>query len=361
MCNPVTFRTQLLHTATSLDEKAQCSAERVRILTNDELSLKVICMQHEVKERITRALSSKYDKFEVVTHEDATKVKNNDQSTKGSVEHSLYMEIEYTTIFGEFKMDLPESNLPQHHCIDLLEKGCFLEPVLCKSMRIDENIIGNKLHQELPKLSVTVYGTDEKDLDYCLHAPMRGIGLAQFRKHKPCIKYLATAGLADCHAIIFWDRIKKRACMAHFIERDMCQESFDLMLASMNDSCSSNLRMFAVGGHTHKMTRSCSFFKFIEKYATSKNIEILQTFLGNHGKRPSDVIFDVESGVLFELVIKENTTKHKLGLFDANEDHHGEQVCFKNNSGRGIKYRFADEKNKDLLIPVSVEFSVRTS
>ena len=359
MCNPIPFKSPQ-NKLSSLDEEAQAPAkERVRILSEDELSLNMVEMQEDVRERITKALTSKYDNSEIVTHGGALKIKNKNQSVKHFVEHWLYLEVERKPISGEFKTDITESNLPQHHCIGLLETEQFVEPVLCKSMRIDENIINGRLCHKIPKLDVIVCDKESSDTKFCLHAPMCGIGLASFRQDQPSIKYLATAGLKDCHAIIFWDGFNQVASMSHFDQADMCQEAFDLMLESMSYHQSSDLRMFVIGGYTHKMTRFPSFFNFIEDYAKSKKISVDQTFLGNHGGRPSDVIFDVETGTLFELVVKENLTRHKLGLFDANKYEHGKIISFRGSSDHEVKYRFADAKNSDLLIPILAEASFK--
>ncbi len=358
MCNPILPKGQQFNTATSLDEEASDHAKKkMRTLTEDELSLKMVQMQHSASEWITRALSSNEDEFEIINHEGSIKVKNNNQSIKYSVEHELYLGIEYTTESGEFKNKIPESNLPKHHCFNLLVTEQFVEPVLCRSMRIDENIVADRLCHKIPKLSIIACEKENPDTKFCLHAPMCGIALASFRQDQPGIKYLATAGLACCHAIIFWDSTNQVATMSHFMQKDMCPEAFDLMLASMSYRDPSNLRMYIIGGHTHRMTHFPGFFNFIEEYVKSKNIYIHQTFLGNHGGRPSDVIFDVEDGTLFELAVKENLTTHKLDSFDASTLNHGEEVCFRTKSNREVKYRFTSEKNRSLLIPVIAELS----
>ncbi len=259
---------------------------------------------------------------------------------------------------GEFENRKGEPDLPKHHTLDVLENDDFYEVVLSKSFRIDGCVIGNKLYDKLPKLGVTVHESYEDGLDSCLYTPMLGISLAQFRKDSTCIKYLCTTRLKCCYGVIFWDNVKQKACMGHFLYDDTAQESFDIMLSSMSDSSFTDLRMFIIGGFSMRMTYKNGYFKFIEKYAASKNIEILQTFLGNNGERPTDIIFDVESGELFELIVKENYANYNLDIDCAYDDRHGKEVLFNNFNGRRSKYRLADEKTKNLIIPVSVNLIV---
>ncbi len=58
MIDSIDFATQLNHSSISLETKDQSSIEGVRVLTSDELSLKVVCMQSKIQEKIDRKLSS---------------------------------------------------------------------------------------------------------------------------------------------------------------------------------------------------------------------------------------------------------------------------------------------------------------
>lgn len=374
MCNPVFLKGKYLYTDTSLNEKSpEYVKEKVRTLTNSELSLKVVDIPFEpsVRERIIEMEDDKYFQIDQSIGKNHIKIKPKYSVLIRSMKLEIHCHIEKGEHprISSWPCD-HKSKFTQYYCLDFLETDGFFESVLCKSMRIDENIITNRLCHNLPQLNITVCSEENSKTDFCLHAPMRGIGLSVFSENQPKIKYLATAGLYDCYAVIFWNSVNQETSMAHFLLDDLCPTAFDLMIESMSKCDIANIKMFVVGGYTHKLAMFPGFFSCIEKYAISKNIYIHQTFLGNQGQRPKNIIFDVESGILFKLSVKENLTKHKLTLVNAANFDHGEKVHFIKNLDAGTEcsfateyereYRLFDGKNKDLLIPVLAEISVET-
>ena len=100
----------------------------MRVLTSDELSLKVVCMQSKIQEKIDRKLSSGFVKVEIVNDQGAKKIKKDVPPRPYSLRDHIQGEMT-----GEFENRKGEPDLPKHHLIPSFTGYCnFGSKNLCR-------------------------------------------------------------------------------------------------------------------------------------------------------------------------------------------------------------------------------------
>ena len=252
-----------------------------------------------------------------------------------------------------------------HRVKEEIPSHCFLNfkhtennsscPTFLESHRLNENIIDNIISPPLPVARLSV-STDEytgfRIEDTVMHVAMYQTALTSLSKPKQP-RFLTTTHVHDCHAIVFWDKKTQTAVMTHFMQEDMCEQSFDFMLSKITPYApTKDLTAYIVGGIVKRMGNSDnSFFNFIEKYLNEKNITLKQTFLGEK-KRPTDLVFDCQKGSFYELKII-NKGRYEFGVTD---DRKESTYSFKGASGSDRVYYYTSE-NEDHFIPVTLTVS----
>lgn len=163
-------------------------------------------------------------------------------------------------------------------------------------------------------------------------------------------RFLSTACLLDCTALILYDRRNKIATLTHFWTQTMSESIIKKQLDLMIDKGASPLSMEAkvVGGTRGNLWSDSGFFNCIEPTLILLKIPITETNVGQN--RPKNILFDVKTGNLYHL-----KSKH----FDRLD-----RVCVQNEStalkldwSTDIQYYFSDQNSSELLVSAEIILS----
>ena len=117
------------------------------------------------------------------------------------------------------------------------------------------------------------------------------------------IKFIATVGMSQCYAIIMYDKMKKIASFGHYMMDQVSPEAIETQVGFLFDQgcLKEHIEAKVFGGYTVRMGCKAGYFDSISQTLSKLEIPVSETFLGNHSLRPSNIIFDVESGTVFSM------------------------------------------------------------
>ncbi|MBM7072802.1 hypothetical protein JQC92_12295 [Shewanella sp. 202IG2-18] len=244
-------------------------------------------------------------------------------------------------------------SIPSGHFVDIEDCRDYYKIVLIESNTLDKNIkFGEQLYKLETVSLVVKFNIKHSNEKNCLHIPMDQCSLVN-----PCVlpqvDYLTTAGLCDCYAVILWDKSSHSTIMAHIredcVSKSVCNEMI-LKLTSTGTK-QEDIQAIVIGGETLKMSYSKSYFNCIEKTLIESGIFIRQTFIGDNVERPSDILFELSNGNVYEYKVSENMTEYRLNLYEADK---GAKLTPEPYDGCYLMY--SDTYDLSELIPVSLSF-----
>ena len=163
---------------------------------------------------------------------------------------------------------------------------------------LNRHVVSSFVVENMPKCSVNLAKPGIQH-DKMMFVSMSEVAVAKLEN----IKFIATAGLSQCHAIIMYDKIKKVASFGHYIMDEVSPDSIETQAGFLFDQgcLKDHIEAKVVGGYTARMGCKAGYFDTISQTLSKLDIPVTETFLGEHSPRPSDIIFDIESGTIFSM------------------------------------------------------------
>ena len=253
------------------------------------------------------------------------------------------------SIFGECSYR-KEMWLPKHQYIDFCSNGEYFFPSLYESIRLDENIVDDYLCGDIPLATVSIEDKSSNCVDMFLveHVPMRMCCLTIPRKYSNP-RFFTTTNLQSCYALTLWDHETKIACLAHFFNYEISEDAISTLKTKLisHGASEEHISAFVIGGLSLNMSEPHDYFHLIEKSLRQHKIRIAQTFIGNHSNRPKDILFDAQSGIMYQLKIRSNSSQYSFQCYEAKDE--GTELHFRSKDDVQLTYRFSGSDKSEKL------------
>ena len=166
-------------------------------------------------------------------------------------------------------------------------------------------------------------------------------------------RFLSTAWLLDCTALVLYDRKNKIATLTHFwtqtISESNIKKQLELMIA--RGASSSSIEAKVVGGTRGNLWSNSGFFNCIEPTIASLKIPITETNVGQN--RPQNILFDVETGNLYHLKSENFDRLDRTSI-------QNKATAIKLDWSSDRQYYFSDYDNTELLVSAEISFTGNT-
>ncbi len=214
----------------------------------------------------------------------------------------------------------------------------------------NQRILNGKVSGEMPVAFAKL--TDSSRSQLIIPAGMYQCVLSSLR-HPDAARFLSTAGLIDCTALILYDRKNKIATLTHFwtqtITGSNIRRQFDLMIEE--GALSSSVEAKVVGGSRSNLWSDSGFFNCIEPALISLGIPVTETNVG--ANRPQNILFDLQTGNLYHL-------QSDCSDPDPDSDPLGSMSLKNKKTARILdwspqrQYYFSDHTNSELLVSADI-------
>ncbi len=208
----------------------------------------------------------------------------------------------------------------------------------------NQRILNGKVSGEMPVASAKLSAGSGSQL--IIPAGVCQCVLSSLRR-PDAARFLSTADLMDCTALILYDGKNRIATLTHFwtqtITASNISRQFDLMIDK--GALSSSVEAKVVGGTRSNLWSESGFFNCIQPALISLGIPVTETNVGEN--RPKNILFDLQTGNLYHL---QSDCTDPLGSMSVKN----EKTARKLDWSPQRQYYFSDHTNSELLVSADI-------
>ena len=222
--------------------------------------------------------------------------------------------------------------------IDIKAKRATLN--LLSNPVVNQHLVSGKVEGEMPIARAVISETQVSEV--IIPAGMCQCVLTDLTYTK-APRFLSTAGLSDCTALILYDKKNRIATLTHFWTQTITDNAIKKQLDFMIErgASPSFIEAKVVGSTRGNLWSDSGFFNCIEPTLTSLKIPITETNMGQN--RPKNILLDVKTGNLYHLQSNPHDRLNNMLI-------QNKPTALKLDWSAEKQYYFSDHNNSELLV-----------